>query len=99
VRLPQTLRTRLLAAVRASYGDIPVYLYGSRTDDLKKGGDIDLALSCNIPATEFQSKRIAILMQLTRQDFELPVDIVQYSNTMDPLLKSEIDSQGILLVP
>jgi len=99
VRLPQILRTRLLAAVRASCGDIPVYLYGSRTEDQKKGGDIDLALSCNIPFTEFQSKRIAILTQLARQDFELPVDIVQYSDTMDPLLKSEVDSQGILLVP
>jgi len=40
---------------------------------------------------------LQLLTTLTLADFELPLDLVQYHPAMNPLLKEEIDSEGLLL--
>jgi hypothetical protein len=97
MRLPEKIRYKLMQAIRESFGPVPVILYGSRVDDAKLGGDIDIALQTDIPSSEFEKKRIQLLTTLTLADFELPLDLVQYHSAMNPLLKAEIDSEGFLL--
>jgi predicted nucleotidyltransferase len=44
MRLTEYEKQSILEAVRSVDGDALVWLFGSRTDDTKKGGDIDLAI-------------------------------------------------------
>lgn len=44
-------------AIKDSFGSVKVYLFGSRVDDNKKGGDIDIAIKCDISEEDFREKR------------------------------------------
>jgi predicted nucleotidyltransferase len=49
MRLDQATITPLLRAVRESFGDdAEVWLFGSRSDDGKRGGDIDLYIETDV---------------------------------------------------
>ncbi len=54
MRLPEKIRRTLLQAILDSYGPVPVILYESRVNDSKLGGDIDITLQTDIPASEFE---------------------------------------------
>ena len=75
--------------IKKSFGDVNVYLFGSRVDDSKRGGDIDLAIDSNLSREEFRKKRAIFLANLIRIDFDYSVDIVDF-NTKDELLYYEI---------
>ncbi|HCM26025.1 MAG: hypothetical protein A2Z99_03750 [Treponema sp. GWB1_62_6] len=97
MRLPERLRDPIRTALMDMFGDVPVYLFGSRADDTKKGGDIDLAVATEMEKAEFRSKRIKFIAKMTRKNFEIQIDVVQLADRTDPLLKNEILSTGILL--
>jgi predicted nucleotidyltransferase len=97
MRLPEALKTELISSIYSVFGPVPILLYGSRVHDEKRGGDIDIAIQVDVPPAEFEQKRISLLTILTRKDFPLPVDIVQYYPAMAELLKNEIDREGIRL--
>ncbi|KAF3978465.1 MAG: nucleotidyltransferase domain-containing protein [Methylococcales symbiont of Iophon sp. n. MRB-2018] len=96
MRLSKQIINILNHCVQQSFGDIEVYLFGSRVDDNKRGGDIDLAIKTNLTTIEFRRKKILLLSQLLKKDFPLKVDIVAYNN-QDPLLKQEIHNNAIKL--
>ena len=77
-----------------SFGDVNIYLFGSRTDDTKRGGDIDLAIDTNISKQEFRKKKSLLLAILMRIDFDYKIDIVNY-NTKDEFLYDEIQKNHI----
>ena len=52
-----------------------IYLFGSRIDDSKKGGDIDLYLVVENPINLFE-KKIKFLARLKRELGEQKIDIV-----------------------
>lgn len=97
MRLSQRIRNIIQTAISKSFGDAQVYLFGSRTDDAKKGGDIDLAIAIDLPIDEFKKKKINFLASLARLNFEIKVDIVHYT-TKDALLFSEIQKNNIRLM-
>jgi len=82
--------------IKKSFGNVNVYLFGSRTDDTKKGGDIDLAIDSNLSKQEFRKKKSLLLSLLARIDFDYKIDIVDF-NTKDELLSNEIKQNNINL--
>lgn len=96
MRLEKRVITKIKNAIDNSFGKVDTYLFGSRVDDQKKGGDIDIAIDANISKSEFRKRKIKFLTNLFKQDFHLKIDIVNY-NTHDTLLKQQIDQDCIKL--
>ena len=97
MRLPETLKSSILKAIEESFGNVEIYLFGSRTDDTKRGGDIDIAIRTDMTRDHFRKHKIVFVSLLMRMGFDLKIDVVQYHDSMDALLKSEIRSNGIKL--
>ena len=73
-----------------------VYLFGSRTDDNKKGGDIDLYIETTAKKKLFD-KKVKMLQMLYERLGEQKIDIV-VNNHANPLYIHQIArEEGILL--
>lgn len=96
MRLSKRIINILQDNIKKSFGDVDIYLFGSRTDDTKKGGDIDLAIDTYLSKQEFRKKKSLFLSLLIRIDFDYKVDIVNF-NTKDELLHEEIQKNNIKL--
>ncbi len=96
MRLSKNLVEKITSNITKSFGDINIYLFGSRVDDTKKGGDIDIALKIDIPKEEFRRKKAIFLASLIRMGFDLKIDLVQYNHN-ESLLYEEIKNNSIRL--
>lgn len=71
-----------------------VMLFGSRTDDSKKGGDIDLYVSPTAPADNLFKLKLKFLVDLKSKIGEQKIDLV-----LEPFasneLKQEVQKTGI----
>ena len=94
MRLSNRIIKILQNTILKSFGDIDIYLFGSQTNDAKKGGDIDLAIDTNISKQEFRKKKFLFLTMLEKIDFDYSVDLVNY-NIQDKLLHNEILQNSI----
>lgn len=94
MRLEKLTIDKLKNAVQNSFGDVNIYLFGSRVDDSKKGGDIDIAIDANLSRVEFRKKKAKFISNLLKNDFELKIDVVNY-NTKDTLLHDAIRSNAL----
>lgn len=77
--------------------DARVWLFGSRLNDLARGGDVDLLVESDLPATP-QTLKAELLCKIKLvQALDLPVDlIVRPSGDASPIT-TIARSQGILL--
>ncbi len=83
---------------RRVFGDNSmISLFGSRTDDNKKGGDIDLFIQCKsqISREELYQLKIKFLVQLKKiigdQKIDVPINGGQLSNSiLETVQKEEI---------
>ena len=96
MRLEKIVTNKIKEAIYESFGNVNIYLFGSRTDDTKTGGDIDLAIDVDISRMEFRKNKIKFLTNLIKKDFDLKIDLVNY-NTKDLLLKTQIEKNCILI--
>ncbi len=96
MRLSDGMISLIRRATLESFGDVAVYLFGSRMDDSKIGGDIDLAIDVDLPRSEFRDKKAAFTAYLIRVGCDIKMDIVQYNNK-DELLASEIKANSLRL--
>ena len=96
MRLKQKLVQSIKNSIYASFGFVDIYLYGSRTDDNKRGGDIDIAIDAEISKKEFRKSKVRFIMEMMKQNLDLKVDLVKYRNT-NSLLAEEIKSSAIKL--
>ena len=96
MRLSNRIINILQENIKKSFGDVNIYLFGSRTDDNKKGGDIDIAIDTNLSRQDFRKKKSLFLAYLIRIDFSYDIDVVNY-NTNDELLYNEIRKNNIKL--
>ena len=66
---------------QSNFPNATVYLFGSRADDAKKGGDIDLLVLNNEKIT--LSQKIKFLASFIKEIDERKIDIVTYTYTED----------------
>ena len=89
MRLGSFLTSKIKKAIFKSFGDVEIYLFGSRIDNEKRGGDIDIAIKGNLTNEEFKSKKIKFFKEMILMDLDLKIDLVDF-NTKDELLKKEL---------
>ena len=58
MRLSDRMQKLIVDGIRKSFGETEIYLFGSRTDESKRGGDIDIALVSDLNKNEFRKKKI-----------------------------------------
>jgi|GEM_PF-241547 predicted nucleotidyltransferase len=78
MRLDDNEKNLIVTTVENIFGKAKVYLFGSRLDDTKKGGDIDLFIVADNPSKLFE-KKLKALAKLERI-LHKPVDIVLHQN-------------------
>jgi len=73
------LTNKEIEAITSVYKDIfksgNIYLFGSRVDDTKKGGDIDLYIQAN-NKENLTEKKLNFLIELKRKIGEQKIDVV-----------------------
>jgi len=97
MRLKGRLKDILKITLTETFGTADTILFGSRTDEYAIGGDIDIAIKTDMSSSEFRKNKIMFFTSLIRRNLDLKIDLVQYNNTMDALLKEEINKNGISL--
>jgi len=75
--------------------DSDVFLFGSRTDDAKKGGDIDLFIKLTDKTNLFE-KKVKFLARLKRNLGEQKIDVV-FNEDSTRLIEKEISKCAIIL--
>jgi predicted nucleotidyltransferase len=93
MRITETERKILIEAVRSVDNDARVWLVGSRVDDTKKGGDIDIA----ILSSKFDiDGRIRIRRNIVDLLGEQKIDIVVSAEGVEPFFRLAVE-KGIRL--
>ena len=94
------LSQQYIKIIKQSFEDIfddgEIYLFGSRADDTKKGGDIDLYL---VPSKKFEdiyTKKIQFLSKLKKYLGEQKIDII-IAKDKNRLIEQEALRGGILI--
>ncbi len=57
------------------FGDVKIYIFGSRLDDSKKGGDVDIFLQISKPIKNKRAKRARAKLLLEEKLLK-PIDII-----------------------
>jgi len=96
MRLSKRLKIIIKKAIKDNFGPVDTYLFGSRVDDSKKGGDIDIAIDVNCTAEDFRVKKIQFISSLLKLGFDLKIDLVQYQQK-DKLFSDEIKKNSVML--
>lgn len=96
MRLQRTEIDIIKSTLHETIDDAKVFLFGSRTDDTKKGGDIDLFVQTRKNIT--LKDELKILAQMEFRGIERKVDlIIQTPATPPQKLFETIVQEGILL--
>ena len=61
-------------------GQVETYLFGSRVDDSKRGGDIDLLIIDNLPQSDLEMAKIRALTTIHVKLGEQKIDMVVTAN-------------------
>ena len=82
-------------------GEAKVRLFGSRVDDTKRGGDIDLFIDADLPADQMFLRKINTLTELQLKLGERKIDIITFNSNnagnTRPLIVQEALSNGVEL--
>lgn len=99
MRLTEKQQIIIRAACGQHFPDGKCWLFGSRVDDNKRGGDIDLYIETSeTDVTNIVNAKLAFLVTLTRQLGEQKIDVVVHRANSELLPIHQIAKQtGILL--
>lgn len=78
-------------------GNADVYIFGSRADDNKKGGDIDLYITAEIPMPEIIRRKISLLTDLEKAIGEQKIDVVINNHSKQNPIYEIAETQGVKL--
>ena len=91
---PAQIDTIRRAAQQNFGADALIWLFGSRTDDTKRGGDVDLY----VEATQRDTLMSALRCKISLEDsLDLPVDLVVKEPGKDKPIYNLAKSQGVRL--
>jgi len=83
-------------AIKIFGKDTQVYLFGSRVNDSKKGGDIDLYIETTTKEDLFE-KKIQMLLSLYKIIGEQKIDLIINNFSGDKLIYKVAKKEGVLL--
>lgn len=96
MRLSDYYRAVIKTEVQSVFGEqAQVFLFGSRVDDDKKGGDIDLFITTN-DHQDLLSKKIRFLARVKKNLGEQKIDVV-FNEDSNRLIEKEISKWAIPL--
>lgn len=82
-------------AARQNFGaDVSIWLFGSRTDDAKRGGDVDLYVETTQQDTLMPALRCKIALE---DSLDLPVDLIVKEPGKEKPIYKLARSQGVRL--
>jgi predicted nucleotidyltransferase len=77
MRLTILERNLIIQTIYNVFGqDVKIWLFGSRVDDSKRGGDIDLYVEVMQPFAQCWQKKIAVLTSLQIQLDDQKIDLI-----------------------
>jgi len=77
MRLTPTVQHTIKTTAAEIFGaEAKISLFGSRTDDTRKGGDIDLLVELSSPQPEVQRKRLSFVARLQQRLGDQPIDVL-----------------------
>lgn len=99
MRITQRQRTAIVDATREIFGEHSVVrLFGSRADDAKRGGDIDLYIDIQgVDPLRHQKAQKLSARICTKLGDLLPIDVVVKDNSTPDALIYQEGMRGILL--
>ncbi|MHA7881524.1 MAG: nucleotidyltransferase family protein [Saccharospirillum sp.] len=87
MRLTPEEQSIIKATIRKHFGaETIVLLFGSRTNDRSKGGDIDLFIETELDADTLVERKIRCLAELKHQLGDQKIDLVVKRNSAPPSL-------------
>ena len=95
MRLPKHYQKVIKEKFREFFGEGEIYLFGSRVDDSKRGGDIDLYLELKNHTNLFK-KKLKFLSRVKREIGEQKIDVV-FNTDSNRLIEKEAKEWGIRL--
>ena len=82
MRLTQAQRDSIISSVREFAGaEVDIHVFGSRLDDTRRGGDVDLLL---ISPTAIPRLICAELKMALEERLQLPMDVLTYVSGTEP---------------
>jgi predicted nucleotidyltransferase len=93
MRIKKSEKELFLSVIQAIDAEAEVYLFGSRTDDNLKGGDIDLLILSG--KLDFNDK-LLIKKRIFEKIEEQKIDILIGQNSEDPFIKSIMKNAELL---
>ena len=95
MRLTATQRQCILQATQQNFGaDANVWLFGSRVDDARRGGDVDLYVETNQVNTLMSALRCKIAIE---ESLDLHVDLVVNDHVKNEPIYLIAKKQGVQL--
>jgi predicted nucleotidyltransferase len=77
MRITENYKKNILETAAEVFGSkVSVYLFGSRVDDSKRGGDIDLYIKSDKPIEDKLNKKIKFLVELEKKIGEQKIGLV-----------------------
>lgn len=84
--------------VRKHFGrNADAYIFGSRADNNRKGGDIDLYITTDMPTSEIIKKKVSLLVELEKVLGEQKIDIVINNHTKQKNIYEIAEKEGVKL--
>jgi len=98
MRLTEEQHEIILRAVRRRFGpSAGVFLFGSRVDDNRKGGDIDLLVETDTSGTDALTAKLHAISDMQREMGDRKIDLVTASPGADSAIIREARETGLRL--